>query len=249
MVRWPSAFVWKRTAIVTCVAAAISISLSTGVRVLIGAEADAVTIAVRLVLPFVIAIPLGVVWFTKLEKLETSYRELLKDAAKLAKSANSDPLTGLLNRRSFTEQFELAQAHDVRGCFLIADVDYLKAINDTFGHGVGDNAILGAAVALRKALPEASLIGRIGGDEFCAFVPQRDAGMEAAARNVNQIAAREFRLRSGLDNATLSMSFGHLACKSRLGFRDAMNLADDKLYDRKRRRMLPVHPVLSKSIA
>ena len=143
----------------------------------------------------------------------------------------------------------LFRSHDVRGHFLIADVDYLKAINDTFGHGVGDDAILSAAVALRKALPEASLIGRIGGDEFCAFVPQRDVGMEAAAKNINQIAAREFRLRSGMDNETLSMSFGYQACKSRLGFKDAMKLADDRLYNRKRRRMLPVHPLVSKSIA
>jgi len=55
---------------VAVIAATISISLSTGIRIAIGARSDLVTIVVRLLLPFLIAIPLGLFWFSKLEKLE-----------------------------------------------------------------------------------------------------------------------------------------------------------------------------------
>lgn len=236
LVLLPPKTVWKRTAIVTLVAASISISLSTGIRILVGAEADAITIAVRLVLPFVIAIPLGLVWFTKLDALELSYRELLKKTNQLAKTASADPLTGLLNRRSFVEQFEVARAHGVGGSFCIADIDYLKAINDSFGHLAGDDAILATGEALSSILGEESLIARIGGDEFCAFVPYPVGDVEELSRRINEVAAEEFRKRSGLLDYQLGVSIGHQICRSGLTFRDLMARSDNSLYRSKRHR-------------
>lgn len=238
----PSSYVLKRTLTVTLIAAAISISISTGTRWLIGAEADAVTIAVRIVLPFVIAIPLGLTWFSRLEKLERSYRELLMEASRLAHSANTDPMTGLLNRRSFVEQFERARMHKVAGSFIIADVDYLKAINDHYGHVVGDDAIIAAAEALKQVLGEESLIARIGGDEFCAFVPGgvRDADSLPAA--VNEAAARNFRVRSPDTGLRLTISLAHQLCKPNLSFRDLVEQTDSNLYRKKRSREVLVPP-------
>lgn len=150
--RVPSSYVWKRTALVAVIAALISISLSTGIRVVIGARSDTVTIVVRLLLPFLIAIPLGVFWFSRLEKLEQSYRVAVKRANELARVASIDPLTGLLNRRSFIQQFNAANKAGVRGWFLIADIDYLKRINDQYGHPTGDDAVISVAQALEACL-------------------------------------------------------------------------------------------------
>lgn len=237
----PSKYVWKRTAVVTLVAAAISISVSTGIRILIGAEADTVTIAVRLVLPFVIAIPLGLVWFTRLEALDRSYRDLLKQANQLAQTASADPLTGFLNRRSFIEQFEVAQMHGVTGSFLIADIDYLKAINDRFGHLTGDDAIIATGEALASVLGGESLIARIGGDEFCAFVPQGVQDIDVLSAQINEVATREFRQRSGLSEYYLAVSLGTQICKPGMTFRDLIAHSDSSLYRIKRHRGQQLH--------
>ena len=227
----------KRTAQVTLIAAAISISFSTGLRLLVGAKADTITILVRLALPFLIAPPIAVVWFSKLEKLENAYRNLLKQTAELAKRANTDPLTGLLNRRSFEEQFDSAMAHKVAGKFLVADIDYLKAINDEYGHLVGDDAIIATAVALQATLGNDSLIARIGGDEFCAFIPRLEqSSLDQLLHEIAAAANREFVRRARLVNLSLSISVGHQKCKPNTTFREMMKQTDSDLYRKKRGR-------------
>ena len=233
----PSRYVLKRTAQVTLIAATISISFSTGLRMLVGAEADTITILVRLALPFLIAPPIAIVWFSKLEKLEAAYRSMLQQTAELARRANTDPLTGLLNRRSFEEQFNAAMAHKVVGKFLIADIDYLKAINDEHGHLVGDDAIIATAVALQATLGNDSLIARIGGDEFCAFIPRLgQTSFDKLLHEITTVAQREFVHRTGLVNLRLSISVGHQKCKPNTTFREMLKQTDSDLYRKKRDR-------------
>ncbi|MFC5387445.1 GGDEF domain-containing protein [Aquamicrobium segne] len=233
----PSRYVLKRSVQVTLIAAAISISFSTGLRLLVGAKADAITIFVRLVLPFVIAPPIAIVWFSKMEKLERAYRNLLRQSAELARRANTDPLTGLLNRRSFEEQFNMAMAHDIAGKFIIADVDYLKAINDKYGHLTGDDAILSVAAALQAVLGEESLIARIGGDEFCAFIPHAEKGdHDRLLGDINDIANREFGCRTETPELRLSISAGLQMCKPGQTFRAMLEKTDSDLYRKKRSR-------------
>lgn len=233
----PSGYVLKRTATVTLIAAAISISFSTGIRMLVGAESDLITIIVRLVLPFVIAIPIGLIWFSRLEKLDRSYRKLVKETNILVRHASTDPLTGLLNRRSFVEQFELALSHGIKGSFLIADVDDLKKINDQFGHVVGDEAIIATANALQNVLSEDSLIARIGGDEFCAFLPQQDShGFADIQDEIDDQALAEYRSRTGRSDLVLSISCGYASCKANQTFGEVLGRADTQLYRTKRSR-------------
>ncbi|WP_418460442.1 GGDEF domain-containing protein [Brucella intermedia] len=235
--RVPSSYVWKRTALVAAIAALISISLSTGIRFVIGARSDAVTIVVRLLLPFLIAIPLGLFWFSKLEKLEQSYRLAVKRANELARVASIDPLTGLLNRRSFIQQFNAANKAGVRGWFLIADIDYLKRINDQYGHPTGDDAVISAAHALEDCLPSDSLIARIGGDEFCAFVPKASIGnIESAISDTAARALGLFREKRPDIKHQLSISVGQIACKPGQTFEEVMALADKGLYRKKSSR-------------
>ncbi|MBE7731869.1 GGDEF domain-containing protein [Devosia sp. CC-YST696] len=236
-VKWPSRFVLRNTALVSLVAAAISISLSTGLRMIIGAEADLVTVIMRLVLPFAIAIPIALVGFSKLDQVLKSYRALMRRSSELARHAATDPLTGLLNRRSFVEQFDLAMSHGVSGLFVLADADHLKRINDQHGHLAGDDAIVAIAQALENVLGDDSLIGRIGGDEFCAFLPNRSGGPDATwLAEINQIASVEFARRSNIVGQSLSVSLGIASCRAGTTFREAMERTDMRLYGHKHAR-------------
>lgn len=227
----------RNTALVSLAAAAISISVSTGLRMLIGAEADLVTVIVRLVLPFAIAIPIALVGFSKLDRVLKSYRALMRRSSELARRAATDPLTGLLNRRSFIEQFDLAMSYEVSGLFVLADADRLKSINDRHGHLAGDDAIVAIAQALENVLGGDSLIGRIGGDEFCAFLPNRSSGLDATAQaEINRIASAEFARRSGVEGQSVSVSLGIASCRAGSTFREAMERTDMRLYGHKHAR-------------
>lgn len=232
-----SKFVLKRTAIVAIFAAAISISFSTGIRIITGTESDLITVFVRLTLPFLIAIPIGIYWFSRLEKLELSYRSAIRRANELARIASVDPLTGILNRRSFIEQFNAASAAGVRGWFMLADIDYLKVINDKYGHLVGDDAVVSVAQAMVNVLPTDSLIARIGGDEFCAFIPKDScADVDGAIEQMNAKAHDEFQQRQTGITHVLSLSAGYMPLKSNQKFKDIMSLADERMYRKKRAR-------------
>jgi diguanylate cyclase (GGDEF)-like protein len=90
----------------------------------------------------------------------------------------SDPLTGVLNRRGFER--DAAQrlsdsADDATGALLFIDLNEFKEINDRFGHTIGDQLLTIAAERLRKSLRSCDIIGRPGGDEFVALVPDVSA--------------------------------------------------------------------------
>jgi diguanylate cyclase (GGDEF)-like protein len=92
--------------------------------------------------------------------------------------ATSDPLTGVLNRRGFERDAtkRLTQSEDdATGALLFIDLNDFKAINDKYGHEVGDQLLKIAAERLRQSLRSCDIIGRPGGDEFVALVPDVDA--------------------------------------------------------------------------
>ncbi len=93
--------------------------------------------------------------------------------------AMSDPLTGVLNRRGFERNASkrLSQSEDdATGALLFIDLNEFKGVNDQFGHEVGDELLKIAAERLRTGLRSCDIIGRPGGDEFVALVPDVDHG-------------------------------------------------------------------------
>ena len=97
---------------------------------------------------------------------------------KMESIATSDPLTGVLNRRGFEQKAaERLSASDdnATGALLFIDLNDFKQINDRFGHEVGDELLRVAAERLHKGLRSCDIIGRPGGDEFVALVPDVDA--------------------------------------------------------------------------
>jgi diguanylate cyclase (GGDEF)-like protein len=100
----------------------------------------------------------------------------------LASAADGDALTGLLNRRGFTEALALrlwADGGRPAGALVFLDLDGLKPLNDRLGHEVGDAALRAMAARLRAVATAHDLVGRLGGDEFCLWMEGVDAAQAA----------------------------------------------------------------------
>ncbi len=83
-----------------------------------------------------------------------------------------DPLTGTSNRTHFRQRAELALRDTPGGIVILVDLDAFKAVNDTYGHAVGDHLLRVIASRLRRQLqPLGGFAGRLGGDEFAGFLP------------------------------------------------------------------------------
>jgi diguanylate cyclase (GGDEF)-like protein len=115
-------------------------------------------------------------------------------SARMHRTAQTDSLTGLANRRALTEQLTRAGAHARRHelplSVLMIDLDRFKQTNDTFGHEAGDQVLCTVADCMRDALRADDVYGRWGGDEFLVALPSTDAdGAEATAERLREAAA------------------------------------------------------------
>jgi len=113
---------------------------------------------------------------------------------KLQVNAVTDPLTGLYNRRLFTESFEKelnrARRYGLPLGIVILDLHRFKEVNDKYGHPRGDDVLRAAASTLQKALRTSDSAFRIGGDEFALLLPQTDAAQALAlSRRVGTVFA------------------------------------------------------------
>ncbi|MEA2156083.1 MAG: hypothetical protein QOE11_2223 [Solirubrobacteraceae bacterium] len=92
--------------------------------------------------------------------------------------ADHDPLTGLLNRRTFGRALEdhmaRVERYGAAGALLMVDLDHFKYFNDTQGHSAGDELIVRIAQGLRSRLRDSDVIARLGGDEFAVLLPGED---------------------------------------------------------------------------
>jgi diguanylate cyclase (GGDEF)-like protein len=89
--------------------------------------------------------------------------------------ANTDPLTGLLNRRSLENEVRALMRKGTTFSLVFADLDHFKQLNDTHGHDMGDRALRLFARTLRRAMRDTDLVARYGGEEFVVVLPDVDA--------------------------------------------------------------------------
>ncbi len=160
-------------------------------------------------------------------------------AEQLRELARRDQLTGLLNRRGFGERSAAAYQHarfaKTPVAVIMTDIDHFKAINDQWGHQVGDHAIEHFAGILRRGRRSADVLARIGGEEFALILPgvSLEAGLEISRRLCQDLRERPLRLEDKTVGMTASFGVAALSDKDTC-LSDAICRADDALYQSKR---------------
>jgi diguanylate cyclase (GGDEF)-like protein len=123
--------------------------------------------------------------------------------------ANSDPLTGIGNRRAFMERaaalLDQCRREQRPAALLLCDLDYFKRLNDTHGHAMGDTALVAFAGVLAGGIRAQDVCGRIGGEEFACLLP--DADQKAVAEVAERIRCQCGELSIGVPQR-LSVSIG-----------------------------------------
>ena len=176
-------------------------------------------------IPLLIAAPLSLF-------IASVLRLLTVTIERLDSHIRVDPLTGVLTRSYFLAS--LRDASPAGGSFLMIDADKFKAINDTYGHDVGDAALKCLADGLMTSLPKSALIGRLGGEEFGVFLPGQTQSSAAETAWVACSAIRERgRLIAG-EPIQLTVSVGVCEHSGDRLMEQTMKSADSALYLAKR---------------
>jgi two-component system, cell cycle response regulator len=150
----------------------------------------------------------------------------------LIRLAETDPLTGLLNRRAFFSRAgTAAERAGARGrlCAILADIDHFKRINDAHGHDVGDLAIR----AVADLVGVEGVAGRLGGEEFAILLP--GLGLAEAVAHAERLRGRvrELRVPGGSGPVGFRCSFGVSAWAGPDGVAALIKRADMALYEAK----------------
>jgi diguanylate cyclase (GGDEF)-like protein len=138
-------------------------------------------------------------------------RALLRDAER---SARTDPLTGLANKRAFLERVdeEVTRARRAQSgvCLAYIDLDGFKTVNDTYGHAEGDTVLRRAAAALRDVVRDVDVMARLGGDEFAVLIVDAEPG--GACLVAQRIVDRVRELAGEYPDTGLGASVGVVCC-------------------------------------
>lgn len=160
--------------------------------------------------------------------------------------ADSDALTGLPNRRTITERLDQEVARHGRSgstfAVIMMDVDNFKLFNDRYGHATGDQVLVVTARALSQALRAGDMVGRFGGDEFVAVLPDTDftgAGL-VVGRIGKCLAAQHFQVEHGTElllrvSCGIAM-FPYDGCETK----SLLDIADAQMYRAKRQTITGV---------
>lgn len=147
-----------------------------------------------------------------------------------------DPLTRLSNRTHFEREMQrLGEECHVFAGIILCDVDGLKIINDTLGHGSGDELLAAAARIIKTSLRRGDMVARIGGDEFAILLP--DCDRVTVEKTTHRIRDAVSRYNAENPKLPLSMSMGFAACEGDWrSLDDLFKEADNNMYREKLHR-------------
>ena len=158
------------------------------------------TVIIATLVPILVSFPVSVVLQRERLKLARAMKQLEAAHAELEQRARIDPLTNTLSREAFLDEMSKIMSNQLSGAMLMLDIDHFKSINDTYGHHAGDEALKEIAAAIRTAVRQNDIVGRIGGEEFGIFVPDADVDQarQMAERIRSAISRIQFFPRPGI---------------------------------------------------
>lgn len=172
------------------------------------------------------------------EMLYRSNIVTFKATKQLEVSALTDVLTGLMNRRAMDEQLKVEKArclrHDSNFAIIMADLDEFKAINDRYGHEIGDEVLKELAHRMSGAIRGEDRLARWGGEEFLVLIPggDRESAQLVAERIREAVGASPFETSAVYLSATVSLGVAVYHGDEHL--EQVVSRADAAMYDAKR---------------
>ena len=168
----------------------------------------------------------------------TERRRMMEDLKDLSLR---DELTGLNNRRGFftmaEQQIRMVRRMKRNLYCVFIDLDYLKQINDRFGHKEGDRALVGTSKILKRSFREADILARMGGDEFAILIiDDFEMGEEVILNRLAENTADYNRTNRRGYEVSLSAGIALLHYDSTVSLQELLDLADTKMYENKRRK-------------
>jgi diguanylate cyclase (GGDEF)-like protein len=163
-------------------------------------------------------------------------RDMMAD---MTTRSETDPLSGLLNRRGFEDQADRARAMAVRAgvpaIVVVADLDHFKSINDKYGHAAGDHVITTFGRILRASFDLRAVVGRLGGEEFAVLLPGADLGVARGAAEAARLMLHNLSVEERGIDRPVSSSFGIAVMEPGETLADLLRRADTALYEAKSR--------------
>jgi two-component system cell cycle response regulator len=164
--------------------------------------------------------------------LEVQYHEIV------FRMAVTDGLTNLANRKQLdtmlSEEIPRAHRHGRELSVLMLDIDHFKRINDTHGHLTGDSVLRSLASILSKRLRPNDRLGRYGGEEFCAILPETPLGNAARIAEELRALVESHAFLADDQQIGVTISIGVGALQQGMGVADLYRSADEMLYKAKR---------------
>ncbi len=169
------------------------------------------------------------------QRLRANKAELEEHKKELTFLATRDALTGCLNRRSFSEQFEAlfkaAREDDSELACIMVDLDHFKSVNDNFGHATGDEVIKLLAEVLKMNTRKEDLVGRYGGEEFCVVLPGMSIDIAVKVAERIRLRVKDESSKRYENGPRVTASIGVASIRDNPEDPAALNnLADEALY-------------------
>ncbi len=173
------------------------------------------------------------------DALEERTRQLSVALQELERLSCADALTGLSNRRHFSQaaarEFARAVRHKLQLSAIMLDIDHFRQVNERYGHAAGDAVLVGVAAVCKRNVRSIDVAARYGGEDLCFLLP--DTGIEGARTLAERLrqAILSLRFDSGGGQFSVTVSLG-VTCRNEAdsSIETLLKRADDALYVAKR---------------
>ena len=176
---------------------------------------------------------------SQLDKAKQETEHLRDNLHQQRHRAMTDPLTKLPNRHAYNERLHLEYNRWLRYkkplCLVMADIDHFKLVNDSHGHGIGDEVLTRCAKIMTEGLRSTDFVSRFGGEEFVVLLPETSIKDAIRAMNKLRSQLKNETFNNGNDSFNITMSFGVATFEAKDDFNLVFNRADTALYRAKNR--------------